>query len=114
MQRRRSSKMRILLDESVPEQLGRLPVGHTCSTVQRQGWASTKNGEHLALAKDQFDLLLTADKGREYQQNQDALPVAILVVRARSNRLEDLARTVPAILAALEEIPPQALRKVAA
>ena len=106
--------MRILLDESVPEKLGKLLVGHTCTTVQRQGWASIKNGKLLALAKDQFDLLLTADKGMEYQQNQDALPVAILVVRARSNRLEDLARAVPAILAALDEIPPRGFRKVAA
>lgn len=63
--------MRILLDESVPEKLGRLLVGHTCSTVQRQGWTSAKNGKLLALAKDHFDLLLTADKGMEYQQNQE-------------------------------------------
>ena len=104
--------MRILLDESVPEKLGKLLVGHTCSTVQRQGWASIKNGKLLALARDQFDLLLSADKGMEHQQNQDTLPVAILVVRARSNRIEDLARAVPAILAALDEIPPRGFRKV--
>ena len=67
--------MRILLDESVPEKLGKLLAGHTCSTVQRQGWASIKNGKLLALAKDQFDLLLTADKGMEYQQNQDTCQV---------------------------------------
>ena len=73
-----------------------------------------KNGKLLALAKDQFDVVLTADKGMEYQQNQEALPVSILVVRSRSNRLEDLARAVPAILAALEDIPPRAFRKVAA
>ena len=106
--------MRILLDESVPEKLGKLLIGHTFSTVQRQGWTSVRNGKLLELAKDQFDLLLTADKGMEYQQNQDRLPVAILVVRAKSNRLEDLARAVPAILAALDEISPREFRKVAA
>lgn len=106
--------MRILLDESVPEKLGRLLVGHSYSTVQRQGWTSVKNGKLLNLAKDDFDVLLTADKGMEYQQNQDALPVAILVVRAKSNRMEDLGRAVPAILAAREEMPPRTLRKVAA
>lgn len=61
----------------------------------------------------QFDLLLTADKGMEYQQNQNTLPVAILVVRARSNRLPDLARAVPAILSALDEMKPCGFRKVA-
>ena len=106
--------MRILLDESVPEKLGRLLVGHTFSTVQKQGWTSVKNGKLLSLAKDHFDLLLTADKGMEYQQNQASLPVSILVVRARSNRVEDLARAIPSILAVLDEIPPQAFRKVAA
>jgi hypothetical protein len=40
----------------------------------------------------------------EHQQNQDALPVAILVVRAKSNRMEDLGRAIPAILAAFEEM----------
>ena len=57
--------MRILLDESVPEKLGKLLVGHSCSTVQRQGWASSKNGKLLALAKDHFDVLLSADKGTD-------------------------------------------------
>jgi len=106
--------MRILLDESVPEKLGKLLVGHSCSTVQRQGWASVKNGKLIALAMDQFDVLLTADKGMEYQQNQVTLPVAILVVRPKTNRLEDLALAVPLILSALSEMPPRTLRRVAA
>jgi len=113
-QKLRLSKMRILLDESVPEKLGKLLVGHSFSTVQRQGWTSVNNGLLLSLAKDEFDVLLTADKGMEYQQNQDTLPVAILVVRAKSNRMEDLGRAVPSILAALEELPPRTLRKPSA
>jgi hypothetical protein len=36
-------------------------------TVQRRGWASIKNGKLLALAAGEFDALLTADKGMEYQ-----------------------------------------------
>ena len=106
--------MRILLDESVPEKLGKLLVGHSCSTVQRQGWTSIKNGKLLALAKDHFDVLLTADKGMEYQQNQDALPVGIVVVRAKTNRMQDLALAVPSILAALNDMPLRTLRRVAA
>ncbi len=106
--------MRILLDESAPWRLGRLLTGHSTTSVQRHGWASIKNGNLLALASTEFDVLLTADKGMEYQQNQDALPVAILVVLAKSNRLEDLAHAVPAILRALEELPPRTIRKVAA
>lgn len=105
--------MRILLDESVPARLGTLLTGHSVVTVQRRGWASINNGKLLALASAEFDVLLTADKGMQYQQNLVALPVAILIVIARSNRIEDLAVAVPAILAALAELPPRTLCKVA-
>jgi hypothetical protein len=50
----------------------------TAVTVQRRGWVSTRNGKLLALAADEFDVLLTADKGMEYQQNLATLPVALL------------------------------------
>jgi predicted nuclease of predicted toxin-antitoxin system len=106
--------MRILLDESVPGRLGVLLTGHSSTTVQRRGWASIKNGKLLALAAGEFDVLLTADKGMEYQQNLTTLPVSILVVLARSNRIEDLSVAVPAILSALAELPPRTLRKIAA
>ena len=89
-------------------------TGHTSVTVQRRGWASIKNGALLALAAGEFDVLLTADKGMEYQQNLATLPLAILVLVARSNRIEDLAPAVPSILAALAELAPRTLRKVAA
>ena len=105
--------MRILLDESVPSRLGLLLAGHTAITVQRRGWASVKNGKLLALAAAEFDVLLTADKGMEYQQNLVTLPISVLIVLGRSNRIEDLAAAVPAILSALMELPPRTLRKVA-
>jgi predicted nuclease of predicted toxin-antitoxin system len=107
--------MRILLDESVPAKFGTLLTGHTTVTVQRQGWTSIKNGKLLALAaSEDFDVLLTADKGMEYQQNLAALPVSILIVLAKSNRIEDLALAVPRILKTLEEMKPRTLLKIAA
>ncbi len=106
--------MRILLDESVPGRLGSLLTGHSTITVQRRGWASIKNGKLLALAAGEFDVLLTADKGMEYQQNLAALPISILIVLARSNRMEDLSAALPPILAALADLPPRTLRKVTA
>ena len=106
--------MRILLDESVPSRIGPLLAGHSVVTVQRRGWAGIKNGQLLALAADELDVLLTADKGMEYQQNLAALPVSILIVLARGNRLEDLAAGLPSILSTLAEMPPRTQRKVAA
>ena len=114
--------MRILLDESVPGRLGTLLTGHSTITVQGRGWTSIKNGKLLALAADEFDVLLTADKGMEYQQNLATLPISILVVLARSNRIEDLAAAVTALGLSIREhirrkYPPRAgllLRSAAA
>jgi predicted nuclease of predicted toxin-antitoxin system len=105
--------MRILLDESVPRRFGNLLLGHSVTTVQRRGWSGIENGKLLALAQTEFDVLITADKGMEYQQNQDVLPIAILVVRAPSNRLQDLERGVQSVLAALAELTPRTLRTIA-
>ena len=106
--------MPILLDESVPARFGSLLAGHECLSVQRRGWASIKNGRLLTLAAPEFDVLLTADKGMEYQQNLATLPIAILIVLAKSNRIEDLASAVPKVLQALQELPPRTIRKIAA
>ena len=92
--------MRILLDESLPERLGPLLVGHVWDSVRRQGWAGFKNGKLLAAASPHFDVLLTADKNMEYQQNLATLPMAIVVMLAHSNRMDDLIKVIPAVLRA--------------
>ena len=106
--------MRILLDEDLPRRLARLLVGHEVSTVQRSGWSGVKNGKLLALAAPEFDVLVTMDQNLEFQQNMAALPIAVLVVAAASNRLRHLVPLVPAILKELNHIPPKALRRVGA
>ncbi len=73
-----------------------------------------KNGKLLATASNSFDVLLTADKSMEFQQNLARLPMAIVVMRAYSNRVDDLTRVIPAALRALETLQPKTLTKVAA
>ena len=68
----------------------------------------------MALAAAMFDAFLTTDQNIEFQQNLSALPIAILVVVARSNRLKDIEPLVPEILKALNQLPPKSLRKVGA
>ena len=104
--------MRILLDESIPRRLGALLVGHEATTVPKSGWAGIKNGKLLALAATKFDVFLTADRNVEFQQNLSALPIAILIVMVKSNRMEDVKPLVPEILKELNHLPPKTLRKV--
>ena len=106
--------MRILLDEDLPRRLAALLVGHDVSTVQRSGWTGIKNGKLLGLAAAEFDVFLTMDRNLEFQQNLAALPIAVLVVEAVSNRMEHLVPLVPGILKELNHIPPKSLRKIGA
>ena len=54
--------MTVLLDENLPRKLAEHLVGHECRTVVACGWSGMKNGDLLALADPQFDVLLTLDK----------------------------------------------------
>ena len=106
--------MRILLDEAVPRRLGALLTGHQTTTVPTSGWAGIKNGKLLALAATKFDVFLTSDKNIEFQQNLATLPIAVLVVVARSNRLRDIEPLLSGILSELNRLPPKSLRRVGA
>jgi hypothetical protein len=69
------------------------------------GLAGKRNGELLSLAEQQsFDVLLTVDKGIEYEQNLIGRKIAIIILRSRSNRLADLLPLAPECLARLSAI----------
>jgi predicted nuclease of predicted toxin-antitoxin system len=86
--------MRVLLDEQLPRHLAREIVGHDTSTVQQRGWAGLKNGELLRVAADAgFDVLVTADRNLQFQQNLSQSQLGIILLVASSNALEDLVRS---------------------
>jgi hypothetical protein len=93
--------LRILLDENLPWQLGPHLTGHAVSTVVGMGWGGVQNGRLLTLAQAQFDVFLTLDQGIPHQQNVAKFEIAVILVRAASNDLDDLLPLVPAILAAV-------------
>jgi predicted nuclease of predicted toxin-antitoxin system len=83
--------VRVLLDEMLDRRLKRLlPEGVEAVTVRERGWDSKKNGELLALAEKEFDVLLTTDRGIPYQQDLLRFDLEVVVLTARSNRLSDL------------------------
>jgi predicted nuclease of predicted toxin-antitoxin system len=106
--------MRILLDECLPRKLRPFLRGHNSLTVQQAGFAGKKNGALLlAAAEAEFDVLITVDNGIPHQQNTTSLPLAILIIQARSNHLPDLVPLIPSILAALDRIQPGGIARVA-
>ena len=99
--------MRILIDECIDERLRSSLSGHDCQTARFAGFAGLKNGDLLAAAETAgFDVFLSVDQGIEYQQNLAARKIAIVIFRARSNRLKDLLPLVPACLASIQSMQP--------
>jgi hypothetical protein len=96
--------VRVLPDECLPRRLKRELVGHDVRTAPEMGWASKTNGELLALAAADFDVFLTSDRNLSYQQNVSAFNIAVIVLVAASNSIDDLRPLVPRILEALASV----------
>jgi hypothetical protein len=94
--------VRILLDESVPRRFGDLIVGHTVTTAVDRGWSGLKNGELLERAQSEFDVLITVDRNLLHQQDLRRYSVLVVVLVARTNRLQDLRPLIPTLLSALD------------
>jgi hypothetical protein len=81
--------VRILLDECLPRDLARELIGHEVKTVPAAGWAGISNGRLIRLiaASGKFDLFVTVDKRLPVENRATGLPFAIVVLRAKSNRM---------------------------
>jgi hypothetical protein len=106
--------VRLLLDESLPHDLARELVGHDVHTVVGEGWAGLQNGELLRRAHGTFDVFLTMDQNLPYQQNLRAVAVAVVLIRARSNRMADLRPLLPGMLATIAAAKPGEVHRVGA
>jgi hypothetical protein len=66
--------VKVLLDECIDWRLSRDIVGHEVKSARQMGWATTENGELLALASKHFDVFVTVDQNLSFQQNLGSLP----------------------------------------
>lgn len=99
--------MRVLIDESLPRQLIPELTGYDAHMVQELGWSSLKNGELIRrAAADGFEALVTADRNLEYQQNIPRAGLGIVVLRAQTNRIEDILPMLSRLLAVLPNVKP--------
>jgi len=102
--------MRILLDECVPWPMHKILRGHSCSTVQGQGWGGIKNGDLLQQAEGEFDLFITSDQNIRYQQNLTGRRIAILELS--TNDISRIEAASSLIEEALENIQPNQFRQL--
>lgn len=105
--------MKVLLDENLPHDLRHELPGHDVFTVAYMGWSGIENSELLkAAAAAGFDVMLTKDSGVEYEQNLPNLPIAIVVIRAKTNKIDDIRPILTEILASLASLRPKTLTRV--
>ncbi len=95
--------MRVLIDERIRHDFS----GHDCQTARYAGFAGLKNGDLLAAAEAAgFDVIVTVDQNIPHQQDVASRSIAILILRAHTNRLAHLKHNMPAALEALAVIKP--------
>lgn len=99
--------MKILLDECIPRKLKPSFVAHDCQTVPEAGLEGKKNGELLSIAEGKgFEVFLTLDKGIEFQQNLSGHRTAVIILKAKSNRVADLIPLVQDCITKLRSMRP--------
>jgi len=99
--------MKILLDECLPLDFRHSFPNHEAHTAQWAGLKGRKNGELLQAAEAAgYDVLLTVDHGIPRQQRLTGRKLSIILIRSRTNQIEDLVPLVDAILRALETNQP--------
>ena len=103
--------MRLLLDEQLPIGLAAELPGQTVDTVSGRGWSGIKNGELLRRMSGQYDVLVQWTAASSSNSASRHCPFGIVLVRARSNRMEHQRPLVPSILSALDAVNPGRIRR---
>jgi hypothetical protein len=77
------------------------------------GWADLGGGPLLDVMAERFDVLVTVDKSLPKQQRIDDRPLAVVVLRAKTDRLADLLPHAPRLRAVLENARPGQVYEIA-
>ena len=72
--------MRVLFDQGVPVPLREHLRAHDVRTAFELGWSQLSNGDLLARAEKEFDVLVTTDRNLQHQQNLSGRRLAIFVL----------------------------------
>lgn len=98
------TRRRVVLDECLPAPLRHELGGFDVSTAQHAGLAGLKNGRLLAAIAGRFDVFVTIDGSLRYQQDLGGRLFGVVVIYARSNRMQDLVPLATALNAAIADV----------
>ena len=70
-------------------------------TVADQGWVGISNGQLLSRAAAEFDVFVTVDRNLPFQQHLPKFDIAVILLRAKTNRIADLIALVPELVSVI-------------
>lgn len=106
--------MRIVLDACVPQPLRHNFEEHEVFTARFLRLHELDDAELLDAIEAGYDALVTCDRSIPWQNQFAGRGIALIILRARTNKLADLEMLVPDVLRALRDIKPGEIREVAA
>jgi predicted nuclease of predicted toxin-antitoxin system len=98
--------MKILIDECLDWRICRSLPDYHCVSLHKTGWAGLKNGELLERAQNEFDVFITSDRNLAFQQNTSKFRIGIIVLCAKSTRLNDTLSLMPEVAELLHSVQP--------
>lgn len=104
--------MKVLLDECVDARLALSLKALHVRTVADQGWTGISNGKLLTLASTEFEVFVTVDRNLPFQQHLPKYEIAVILLLAKSNRIDDLTELVPNLLAVIPTAPKREITRV--
>jgi len=93
--------LRVLLDECVDSRLAASLGPFEVRTVADQGWVGISNGQLLSRAAAEFDVFVTVDRNLPFQQHLPKFDIAVILLRAKTNRIADLVALVPELVSTI-------------
>jgi hypothetical protein len=87
---------------------------HEVRSVGQMQWKGIANGKLLKLAAKEFDVIISMDKNMPVEQDLSRYNIGLVLVRARSNRIESLRPLLPAIERALLTVRPGTVERAGA
>lgn len=99
--------MRLLIDESIPEQIEPYLAEFAPSTVRRERLKGLRNGILLRAAVDRgFTVIFSADQSLRFQQNLERIGIGAVVIVNIRNRMKDILPVLPRIKMAIASVRP--------
>jgi predicted nuclease of predicted toxin-antitoxin system len=96
--------VQLLLDACIPRRFARELGEHEVRTVPRMGWADLDDGPLLTAIDALFDVFISVDKSLPKQQRLSNRDFATVILRAYTNRFQDLLPLAPTLRQILTEI----------